>query len=120
MAELYEGQAPSDRPNIVTRVFMLKMKHLLVELTSKNVIGKILTHVYVVEIQKRGLPHMHILAPEDKPRNSDDYDMFVSAEIPDKDRLPELYTTATSHQMLGPCGLLDRRYPCMQYTQSSS
>ena len=42
---------------------------------------------HVVEFQKRGLPHGHILLvlkDGDKLRCVDDYDSVVSAEIPDE------------------------------------
>lgn len=50
-------------------------------------------HVHVVEFQKRGLPHAHILLileSEDKPRTTDDYDSIVQAEIPDADCFPQV------------------------------
>ena len=45
------------------------------------------TEVYVVEFQKRGLLHAHILltvAPEDKPICLEDVDRLISAEILDQ------------------------------------
>ncbi len=114
---LDQRQTASDRPDIVARVFMMKKKQLVDELTKKHVLGKIIAYVNVVEFQKRGLPHLHmlaILASEDKPRSSDDYDKFVCAEIPDKDCLPALHTTVTSNMMHGPCGHLNKGCPCMK------
>uniref|UniRef100_A0A182HLU7 Helitron helicase-like domain-containing protein n=1 Tax=Anopheles arabiensis TaxID=7173 RepID=A0A182HLU7_ANOAR len=45
-----------------------------------------IVYEYVIEFQKRGLPHAHlllILGDDDKPQTPDDYDKFVSAEISD-------------------------------------
>ena len=51
--------------------------------------------LYVVEWQKRGPPHAHILCisyPAYKPRGPDDYDSIVSAEIPDPETHPVLHS----------------------------
>ena len=58
--------------------------------------------IYVIEFQKRGLPHAHallILDSNTKPRSSDDFDKLVSAEIPDQKSDPELYETITKCMM---------------------
>ncbi|XP_052889380.1 uncharacterized protein LOC128297726 [Anopheles moucheti] len=47
--------------------------------------------IHVIEFQKRGLPHAHILiilAEEDKPQTPDHYDRFASAELPDPETCP--------------------------------
>ncbi|XP_021771182.1 uncharacterized protein LOC110735317 [Chenopodium quinoa] len=70
----------------------------------------IVAHFYVIEFQKRGLPHAHILitlAPEDKPKCPEDIDVIISAKIPDKDRDPLTYETVTKNMLHGPCG------PCL-------
>ena len=48
------------RPNIVSRVFSLKLKALIDDLFNKHVLGNAVAGVYVIEFQKRGLPHAHI------------------------------------------------------------
>jgi hypothetical protein len=52
---LRPGEQANDRPDIVTRVFQLKKKSLLHELTNKDkgILGKAVAHVHVVEWQKR-------------------------------------------------------------------
>ena len=70
----------------------------------------------VIEFQKRGLPHAHILIildEDSKPRNSDDYDRIVSAELPDKTLYPAAYETVTKCMLHGPCGKLNPKSPCM-------
>ena len=77
MAELLPHQQPSDRPDLLARVFRLKLKVLLEDLLKFHVLGRPQASMYVIEFQKRGLPHAHILiilAPEDKLNSPDDYD----------------------------------------------
>ncbi|ONM25571.1 hypothetical protein ZEAMMB73_Zm00001d007023 [Zea mays] len=42
----------------------------------------------------------------------DQYDLLISAEIPDKKKYPELYKMVIKHMMHGPCGLLNPKCPC--------
>ena len=60
-AELKEGQKAQDRPDLVARVFKLKKDQLLRDLKKNGVLGKTVADIYVIEFQKRGLPHAHIL-----------------------------------------------------------
>jgi len=80
---LLPGQTAINRPDIVSRVFALKLKQLLHDLDVGKFFGAIDAMVHVVEYQKRGLPHAHILLilkVDDKPRCADDYDAIVCAE----------------------------------------
>jgi len=64
------------------------------------------TEVYVVEFQKRGLPHAHILltvAPEDKPVCPEDVDRLISAEVPNQTTDPLAHETVTKFMVHGPC-----------------
>ena len=87
------GVASANRPDFVARVFQLKLRELMKDLTERHVLGEMKAHTYVIEFQKRGLPHAHILiiaAPEDGV-NSDNADDAVKALIPDPDVDRELY-----------------------------
>lgn len=104
--ELKDHQQAPDRPDIVSRVFHMKVKSLMKDLTSSNVLGKVIAHIHVIEFQKRGLPHAHILlilAPNDKILPSQ-CDSIVSAEIPDASIYPEAHRVVTTSMMHGPCG----------------
>jgi len=71
----------------------------------------------VVEFQKRGLPHAHILtilADADKPRARELIDKMVSAEIPDMDVNPQLYETVLTCMMHGPYGTANPSCVCMK------
>eukprot|EP00808_Paulinella_micropora_P021973 g8703.t1 len=90
---LKPGQTPNDRPDIVQRVFEMKVKQLIKAITKDNCFGRCMGFVYSVENQKRGLPHIHLviwLHPEDTP-TSETFDCFVSAEITDIKTQPELH-----------------------------
>src|SRR5436190_23119764 len=86
--ELLPHQSASDRPDLTARVFHMKLQELLLDLCEKHCLGKVATFVYVIEFQKRGLPHSHILlilSQDSKFRTVEDYDSIVSAEILDQD-----------------------------------
>ena len=72
--------------------------------------------VYVIELQKRGPPHAHILEIcnlANKPRTPEDFDSIVCAEIPDKDQFLEMHNIVTTFMMHGPCGTINSNLPCM-------
>ncbi|XP_048561814.1 uncharacterized protein LOC125542723 isoform X2 [Triticum urartu] len=58
---LEPGQTPSDRADIVVRVYHMKLTEYLDEIKSGRAFGPITAVLYTVEFQKRGLPHAHIL-----------------------------------------------------------
>ncbi len=85
--ELLPNQQASDHSDLISRVFKLKLKSITNDLFVKDVLGKVIAHIHVIEFQKRGLPHAHILMillPEDKPKTPEDFDKLVCAEIPDR------------------------------------
>ncbi|RLN30633.1 hypothetical protein C2845_PM05G09100 [Panicum miliaceum] len=59
--ELFPGQSAQNRSDLVTRVFRAKLEVMKNMLLKKEILGKIKAYVYVVEFQKRGLPHAHFL-----------------------------------------------------------
>ena len=50
-----------NRPDLITRVFELKLNTILDEILRKNIFGVVAGYTYVIEFQKRGLPYIHIL-----------------------------------------------------------
>ena len=56
---LLPGETANDRPDLVARVFYLKLQSLLIDLRS--CFGRAVGVMHAVEWQKRGLPHAHIL-----------------------------------------------------------
>lgn len=51
---LRRHQTASDRPDMVARIFKLKLNQLLDEIINQNVLGKVKALVYTIEFQKRG------------------------------------------------------------------
>jgi hypothetical protein len=103
-----------DRPDLIIRVFKIKFDALIKDLTENMVLGKVVSYTHVIEFQKRGLPHSHILlimSPEDKPRTVNDFDKVISAELPENDT--ELFDIIVKHNIHGPCGNFNMNSPCM-------
>jgi hypothetical protein len=90
--ELLRGQTPQDHPDLVVRVFHAKLQELKHRLTKRDILSKVRAYVYVVEFQKRGLPHAHfllIMQRKYKLTCPEQYDLLISAEIP-SNKYPEL------------------------------
>ncbi|XP_021960166.1 uncharacterized protein LOC110856033 [Folsomia candida] len=105
-----------NRPDLVSRVFHIKLNELLDDIGKRHVLGKQKAKIHVIEFQKRGLPHAHILIilrQEDKPSTDDKIDKLVCAEIPDPVSHPKLHSMVTHHMIHGPCGTQNMNSPCM-------
>ncbi|XP_073300590.1 uncharacterized protein [Primulina huaijiensis] len=113
---LKEGQQPQDRPDLTSKVFRAKLQDLKNQIITKSIFGVVAAYVYVVEFQKRGLPHMHmliILRQDYKINGPENFDYYVSAELPNKDKNPNLHNFVVKHMMHGPCGDLNKKNSCM-------
>ena len=91
---LEAGQDWTDRPDVVCRVFKLKLQEFMHDLRKgtffKDKIGRAWGSKYtlhVIEFQKRGLPHAHILVrldgdEADIPKRGVDVDRIIQAHMP--------------------------------------
>ncbi|XP_066935326.1 uncharacterized protein [Clytia hemisphaerica] len=113
---LLPNQKAHDRPDLLTRVFRMKLFAMKKEIMQDGILGMVVARVDVIEFQKRGFPHAHILihfAAEFKLRNADDIDRLICPQLPDPETEPELYDIIKSNMIHGPCGALNDRSPCM-------
>ncbi|XP_051160511.1 uncharacterized protein LOC127290984 [Leptopilina boulardi] len=104
---LLPHQTAADRPDIVSRVFNIKKNEVINVIVKEKLFGEILAYVYVVEYQKRGLPHMHLLVnlkQNNKITTSEIVDKYISAEIPDPSENPVLHDIVMRNMIHGPCG----------------
>ncbi|XP_035830876.1 uncharacterized protein LOC110866786 [Helianthus annuus] len=107
---------PEDRPDILSRIFKIKLDSIGKDLKDRDLFGKASAVVYTIEFQKRGLPHAHMclfMENDYKLPTVDHVDQFISAEIPDLNQDPELYTLVKDHMIHGPCGNARMSSPCM-------
>ena len=95
-------------------MFHQKFKKLL-ERLQKCTFGQTYACLYSVECQKRGLPHAHILLciTIDNKIKREENNLFISAEILDKDDDAELHGLVMAHIIYDPCGSINHNSPCM-------
>ena len=116
---LFPGQTAEHWQDIVARVFKLKLEALLHDqfYAQKPVLGKMIALIYVIEWQKWGHPHAHILGICDnanKPRTIADYDCCLCRNSQKKQAFPELHQIVSKFMIHGPCGVANPNSPCME------
>jgi len=98
-------------------VFKIKLKELINDIHKKHILGCMIVGIYVIEFQKRGLPHAHIFiffAENYKPHTIEDVDRMISVKLlnPETNRLA--HKTIAKCMMHGPCGVAFPNAPCME------
>ncbi|GKA17134.1 ATP-dependent DNA helicase PIF1-like protein [Tanacetum coccineum] len=109
------GQKSHDRPEIGTRVFKMKLTELMDDLTKRHVFRDCCAVVYVIEFQKRGLPHAHILLwleERFKCTTPDEINDIIAAELPSLTEDPDGYKVVSEFMLHGPCGKDAKYAPC--------
>ena len=87
------------------------------DILKEKIFGQIIGYVGVVELQKRGLPHAHVLLilhSDDKLKDTDDYNRIVSAELPDPNLNSAAYETVSKLMIHNCCGQHNLTAPCMR------
>ena len=126
--ELRESETVQDRPDLVSRVFKLKKDQLMKDISAGRILGRVPAFLWVIEFQKRGLPHAHILVilnDDDRPITSDEIDDVVSARLPpdpadfvpnseEQKQAIRLQAIVLKNMVHGPCGKFDPSAPCME------
>jgi hypothetical protein len=98
-------------------VFKIKLKELINDIHKKHILGCTIVGIYVIEFQKRGLLHAHILiffAKDFKPHPVEDVDRMINVELPNPKTNKLAHKTVTRCMMHGPCGVAFPNAPCME------
>nr|GEY39738.1 DNA helicase [Tanacetum cinerariifolium] len=115
--ESYPGLTPSDRADIVCRVFEQKVNDFIKFLKYEKPFGYMTAFLYTIEFQKRGLPHCHTLlwvGSGSKIKDARQIDNYISAEIPDHVKDPTWYKVVTELMIHGPCGVVNPSATCTE------
>ncbi|XP_019151941.1 PREDICTED: uncharacterized protein LOC109148663 [Ipomoea nil] len=110
------GLKAEDRPDIVCRVFKMKLDAMIEEIKTEKLFGDICGVIYTIEFQKRGPPHSHILLfakRMNQAHSAPKIDALISVEIPDPDADNEYIDAVSEFMLHGPCGQLRKNSPCM-------
>ena len=120
------GAKVQDRPDLVSRVFKMKKDRLIADIRSGEIFGVVPAKLEVIEFQKRGLPHLHVLVileDKDRLKTAEDVDSTICAEIPPEptedmteeaqDQLRRLRAIVATNMIHGPCGKENPKCPCM-------
>ena len=130
--ELLPGQKAEDRPDLVSRVFQLKLQAQEEEIIKDGIFGARMANMRVIEFQKRRLPHAHslyILQERHAIKGAQQVDEIVSAEIPPhpdtihdtdpelqlqkREQATKLRALVLKNMVHGPCGKEKPNAPCM-------
>jgi hypothetical protein len=104
--ELLPGEHIANQPELTTLVFAQKKKAILDDIVKNGVLGQVAAHIYTIEFQKRGLPHMHLLIfllGKDKIQEPLHVDSCIQAYWPDPQSEPllfELFAVAWSTDLV--------------------
>jgi hypothetical protein len=86
-------------------VFKIKLKELINDIHNKHILGRTIAGIYVIEFQKHGLLHAHILiffVEYYKPHTVEDVDRMISIELPNPKTNMLAHKTVAKCMMHGP------------------
>ena len=108
-------------------MFKQKKDQLLKDLAKGGIFGKVIADMYVIEFQKRGLPHAHILiilAEQDRAMTAEGVESVITAELPPspdttedpekKEQRSRLEEIVLRNMVHGPCGAENPSAPCSE------
>ncbi|XP_012836449.1 PREDICTED: uncharacterized protein LOC105957075, partial [Erythranthe guttata] len=90
---------PEDRPDILCRVFKMKLDSLMTDFKKGHIFGRIRARKSINDA---------------KPKCSADIDRMICAEIPDKKTDRKMYNLVEKYMIHGPCGHANLNSPCMK------
>ena len=89
-ANMPPGQTVADNCDLVNRVFHAKLMKFIELIEKQQILGDVAAWLYVIEFQKRGLPHAHfvlIFTPQYSADTAGRVDQLITAEIPEEEGL---------------------------------
>ncbi len=98
-------------------MFKIKLKELINDIHKNHILGRTIAGIYVIEFQKRGLLHAHILIffTEDcKSHTVEDVDRMISVELPNSETNKLAHEMIAKCMMHGPCGSAFPNASCME------
>jgi hypothetical protein len=105
------GSHWSHHPDIVARVFYMKLQAMIDIIVHQKLFGVVLAYVYRIEWQARGMPHAHCLfILQNKLLSPRQIDTIVWAEIPCPLRFPVLHAIVCQRMIHDPCDLNDQAH----------
>ena len=120
------GAKVQDQPDLVARVFKMKKDQLIDDIMKGKLFSVVPVYLWVIEFQKRGLPHVHILVilwEEDQLTMAAHVDATICAELPPhpdtaemeeaREQLKRLNRIVLTNMIHSPCGNFNRNSPCM-------
>ncbi|GJX57505.1 DNA helicase [Tanacetum coccineum] len=84
----------ADRADVVDRLFEQKVRYYIKFVRNTKPFGDITAVLYIIEFQKRGLPHYHSflwISASSKVCEDNDVDRYILAELPDLEHDPDGY-----------------------------
>ncbi|CAN0552049.1 unnamed protein product, partial [Laminaria digitata] len=106
-----------DRPDLVNRVFKMKLRFLLADLKN-NLFGKMHYYMlYVIEYQGRGCVHAHIIIKFEgpSPEQLKEVDKWIWTNLPDASIANgELRKKVLQYMVHKKCGTFNPSAPCMK------
>ncbi|XP_019153878.1 PREDICTED: disease resistance protein RPM1-like [Ipomoea nil] len=101
----HRGLKAEDRPDIICRVFKMKLDVMIEDIKTDKLFGKIFG----------GLAHAHILLFAkimNRANSANEIDALISAEIPYPDFDVEYHDAVSEFMLHGPCRELQKNSPC--------
>ncbi|CAN0502767.1 unnamed protein product, partial [Laminaria digitata] len=113
---LHKGQTGMDRPDLVNRVFKMKLRSPLADLKN-NLFGKMHYMLYVIEYQGRGCVHARIIIKFEgpSPEQLKEVDKWIWTNLPHASIANgELRKKVLQYMVHNKCGTFNPSAPCMK------
>jgi hypothetical protein len=93
------------------------LKELINDIHKKHILGCTIARIYVIEFQKHGLLHAHIViffTENYKSHMVEDVDSMINVKLPNPEANRLAHEMVVRCMMHGPCGVAFPNAPCME------